>query len=735
LALNANETQLLSVAGMLETLKTSVSQAPEGRITIIQRGANPALVAQGRVTDSVTGFSTTLQFPDPARQRASALHASGIPIGTPTADSPYAGDGYFTPHVIASNLLDKPQTVTITVEYPKGSAWQSVEGPGGPATPHVRVKGPFKKGSKDPNEVLNNPPNPDPATLTSQFTLAPLTVGAYGTMDFSLDAVMNQLPLPLPYASLRIQYSGPPGSVIAQVSSVDEHQGLVVDARTMNEGDGWAGSGSNPWRLDSATDSILFLTDESDSPARIGLDVTAGGVHYYLIRLQLAPHETRAINLRALRDAQTPDLKGNKIPAGATDGAVNWVRLDSVPVEGRMMVIQKQQGMASSYDCASCPCPAGFSTLNAAPDLFSLPPGYYDDIFDTGLYYDCNGYQFYIDVTYSTTYSSGNTSVIQMDSSVHNRADAIAGGTSPITSTVVACTRYDTNPDLPCPCISLRTFYASSTGNVCGLSISSPTSGQVIDLGGTNYNSATIILEAASACSGTVNWTLLFNYTNTGGATYSDTQATSNTIGQTLNYNTQLGDAGQVYLTAKAELYGQTFQVNNTIYVDGASIPKATITSRLDGLYSGATPGLLTGIAMTESSYYQFISRSLYQVPNGVWPNENAPNQFTPAGAYVGLMQVPNGLLPAFDWITNTSTGAIVFQSKLADANNYVASEQSQYPQLPSLSGQELEKEALSFYGGFSSRYHLVNSTGTGWDTTTRTDLLTYVQNVFNNVQ
>jgi hypothetical protein len=49
---------------------------------------------------------------------------------------------------------------------------------------------------------------------------------------------------------------------------------LVVDARTMNEGDGWSGSGANPWHLDKQTESILFLTNESDKPARIGFSVT-----------------------------------------------------------------------------------------------------------------------------------------------------------------------------------------------------------------------------------------------------------------------------------------------------------------------------------------------------------------------------------------------------------------------------------------------------------------------------
>jgi hypothetical protein len=202
LVFNPNETKQLSVAGMLAGLSLGVAQAPEGRITIIQQGSAPSLVAQGRVTDPVTGFSTTLEFPDPARQHASALHASGIPVGTPTPDSPYADDGTFTPHVIASNLSSQPQTLTITLQYPKAASWNSANGPGGPAAPQVRFVGVLKKGEKDPNEALDNPPNPDPSLMTGQYALAPLTIGPDSTVDFSLAAVLNQLSLPIAYASV-----------------------------------------------------------------------------------------------------------------------------------------------------------------------------------------------------------------------------------------------------------------------------------------------------------------------------------------------------------------------------------------------------------------------------------------------------------------------------------------------------------------------------------------------------
>src|SRR5579875_1967008 len=63
------------------------------------------------------------------------------------------------------------------------------------------------------------------------------------------------------------------------------------------------------WHLDQNTESILFLTNESNQPARIGFQVTTQGIHYYLTQLKLQPHETRAINIRLLRDVQLADFR------------------------------------------------------------------------------------------------------------------------------------------------------------------------------------------------------------------------------------------------------------------------------------------------------------------------------------------------------------------------------------------------------------------------------------------
>ncbi|HEV2231824.1 MAG TPA: Ig-like domain-containing protein [Terriglobia bacterium] len=433
-----HELKTISIIQLLADLNAMPSQVPEGGIMIIQRDLQPTLIALGKVLDPATGFSTTLSFPDPARERSNSLHASGVPVGTPTQDSPFAGAGYFIPHVIVHNLIGAAQTVSITVEYPKGSAWNSAEAPGGSPVPTVhslaaisgrRTPG-STSGASNPNAGGDTGATISPDDLTGQFTLAPVTVAPYSTLDYSLDSIMGQLPLPIPYCSIRIQYSGAAGSMVAQVSSVEMHSDMVIDAAVANEGDGWRGSGANPWHLDSETESIVFLTDSSDKPARIGFSVTAGGVHYYLTTLKLAPHETRAIDLRKLRDAQQADFQKNKIPMDATDGSVTWIRLDNVAVSGRLMVVQRHNRIASSYDCCIGSCPPSYTALGVSPGTNYMVIGTSAGFVATATYQDANGTNTYATVTPSSTWSSNNTPVATVDGS--GTATGVSGGTATI---------------------------------------------------------------------------------------------------------------------------------------------------------------------------------------------------------------------------------------------------------------------------------------------------------------
>ncbi len=394
------ETKVLSIAQLLADLKFSPSQVPEGGVTIVQRGAKRTLVAQGKITDPATGFSASLNFLDPTLQKANALHASGVPIGFPGKGSPYAGAGLFVPHVVVRNLTGAAQVVSITLEYPGESE-------------------------------------------TQQTALAPLPLGPYSTADIAAGAALASLPSPVPFCSIRIQYSGPPGSAIAEVASVESKSDLVIDGRLANEGDGWAGSGAHPWHLDDETESVLFLTNMGDKDCRMGFQVQAGGVLYYLVDLALKPHETKPIDIRKLRDAQKADFRGHLIPADAADGSVLWIHIDEVPVMGRLVEIKRHKGVASSYQCQSCPCGTSYNSLFTSPtsasDLPSTPIPYYAEECDV----DCNGNPYYWDITSLSSWASDNVLACTVNNTTQKgMATVVGGGTANINATYTGIVRY-----------------------------------------------------------------------------------------------------------------------------------------------------------------------------------------------------------------------------------------------------------------------------------------------------
>jgi hypothetical protein len=150
-----------------------------------------------------------------------------------------------------------------------------------------------------------------------------------------------------------------------------------------------------------------------------------------------------------------------------------------------------------------------------------------------------------------------------------------------------------------------------------------------------------------------------------------------------------------------------------TAFIVGSAISDADITARLYSLYAhGATPGLLTGIAMKESSYMQFCvpgstctwkdQPALYgtQIP---WPAESPDG-----GSHIGLMQVGTIYVYAWDWHANTEEGRRLFvREKLppatrnerrirnGDAKNNILG----HPGLRQLTEIELENMAVLLYG------------------------------------
>lgn len=295
-----HEMKRISVTQVLAQMGLTAYQAPYGGLSIISHSPSPVLVAQGLLTDTGLAGKAGLIFPLPQMQVASALHATGVPISVPRADSPFAGTGNYTPHLFVRNLLGSEQTVTVTIEYP---------GETGP----------------------------------QQTVLDPIKINGYTTQEIRLDSYYDRLPLPLPYCAVRIQYNGPPGSLIAEGFTVEEDSGWVSYMGFRNEGDGYAASLSSYWSISDKKDFYIFFTNMSGENCRIGFRLEADDVTYFVPHLVLNPHETTYVSLRELRDRQEPDVKGHKIPPHATEGRLFYNRMDNVPIMGRPMELPRKK--------------------------------------------------------------------------------------------------------------------------------------------------------------------------------------------------------------------------------------------------------------------------------------------------------------------------------------------------------------------------------------------------------
>jgi hypothetical protein len=246
--------------------------------------------------------------------------------------------------------------------------------------------------------------------------------------------------------------------------------------------------------------------------------------------------------------------------------------------------------------------------------------------------------------------------------------------------------------------------------------------------------------SAATNTGHQITWTAQLTYSTSG---YSNTPSVGGTISDPpRNFTTSSGgvqnevyqsEGGQVQVTATTTASdGSTVKDCVTFYVEGPSggILNPTITSRLDSLYStGATPNLMTGIAMKESSYAQFLEPpqppknidlfNLYASTNGVkaakWPLESKLSSgLSDGGSHIGLMMVPTTGLLAWNWFQNTNDavnsadhGFVAVKLPLANTwMNWIISGNNKknipaHPGLPSFLSPSVQMEnmALVLYG------------------------------------
>jgi len=149
-------------------------------------------------------------------------------------------------------------------------------------------------------------------------------------------------------------------------------------------------------------------------------------------RINFAPHQTVAVDIRHLRDAQVADLSGNLIPQNMANGKVVWFEEDADSLIGRAEIINVAKGMSSSLSCYfPCNCSPNWIAPGTA-DNFTLPsaltflPGGPGQLLSSRqTRYDCNNHSLgTFDVTSSSTFSSLNTSIVTNSANTYSPVGA-----------------------------------------------------------------------------------------------------------------------------------------------------------------------------------------------------------------------------------------------------------------------------------------------------------------------
>lgn len=247
------------------------------------------------------------------------------------------------------------------------------------------------------------------------------------------------------------------------------------------------------------------------------------------------------------------------------------------------------------------------------------------------------------------------------------------------------------------------------------------------------------------AASATITWTAHLEYATSGGlGAFTNDRSFTTDQATSIHKETYTGIGGKVTVNANQNTPSATAKPV-TIFIVGTAIPDADITNRLVTIYGGATANLMTGIAARESSYTQFVTRTLFGV-SAPWPTESHPTQLSPhSGSHIGLMQMPVSQANAWDWLANTNNGVNLFQSKLGSAGRLTNKIITSHPGLRQLTGVELEHMALVLYGPYASanlsaQYYAPVKTSSGaWDwavnTAGNSNGVAYASSVFNGVR
>ncbi|MCC6742834.1 MAG: hypothetical protein IT175_03145 [Acidobacteria bacterium] len=322
--LTAHQTRVLDVK--LDVL-AGAALTQLGGIKVVHTGQPGNVLVRGTVTKGAIGYSASIDFIDPTMTSSSTLHGAGLRVKS-------IGGQELHSYVVARNLGAAATTVTGRLRYTTTSG-------------------------------SNNVIEMSPLTITGSDVQLIQPLNTLTPAQKELVAV----------AGVELEYSTLPGSVYLSCQSVSANGTHLFRVPMLDPLAQKSSSGGYPWQVIDDWSTVVYIKNVTAVPQYYTLQFNYAGGVYAPGQRELAAGQTVSIDIKELRNSQTPDEAGYKIPLTADKGQVQWSMDgdDNLVIIGRAEQVNPTIGLSSTYACQNC-CPDSFYSLEGVPDPLEGPP-------------------------------------------------------------------------------------------------------------------------------------------------------------------------------------------------------------------------------------------------------------------------------------------------------------------------------------------------------------------------
>ncbi len=180
---------------------------------------------------------------------------------------------------------------------------------------------------------------------------------------------------PIDDAGLKIESSGAAGTLIAQLTSIDQNRTICVDVPLKDAGPGFIGTGAHPFHLDGDSQAVVHLKNLAAEPTTAIVQILYDSGEFSPELIPIQPGQSVSVDLRQLRDSRARDVHGHQLPVDLTSGEVQWFQHGKQSVIGRLVASSPSLGVSASFACGGVCCPPSFSSSWVDPGSLIGSPG------------------------------------------------------------------------------------------------------------------------------------------------------------------------------------------------------------------------------------------------------------------------------------------------------------------------------------------------------------------------